>query len=189
MPPSRSELIRLLTDYHSSEQDEQEYRLRMLDLAAVAHEPFSRYQYTPGHFTASGFVVHPEGDRMLVIHHERLGIWVQPGGHVESDDSTILDAALREIAEETGIIDVVPVSPGLADIDIHVFPETADQPRHLHFDLRFAFVAPDDRVSALDGVLDARWVGLGGLDDLGVGRSITRPLTKLLGMGNPGPDV
>jgi 8-oxo-dGTP pyrophosphatase MutT (NUDIX family) len=189
MPPSRSELIRLLTDFRPIEQDEQEYRVRMLDLAAVANEPFSRYQYKPGHFTASGFIVHPKGDRMLLVHHQRLGIWVQPGGHVEPDDPTVLDAALREIAEETGIVEVVPVSPGLADIDIHVFPETADQPGHLHFDLRFAFVAPDGRVSALDGVIDARWVGLDGLADLGVGRSITRPLTKLLGVGNSGPAV
>lgn len=161
--------------------------MRMLDLAAAADLPFSRYEYTPGHFTASGFVVHPEGDRMLLIHHGRLGIWVQPGGHVEPDDTTVLGAAMREIAEETGITDVVPVSPGLADIDIHVFPETSDQPRHLHFDLRFAVVAPDDRLSALDGVLDARWVGLDGLAELEVGRSITRPLTKLLGMGNSKP--
>jgi len=179
--PLRSDLIALLTAYDPSDPDEVGYRLQMLDLAAVAHDPFSRYEYQPGHFTASAFVVHPEGDRMLLVHHERLGIWVQPGGHVEPDDLTVLGAALREIAEETGISDVVPVSPGLADIDIHAIPETADHPQHLHFDLRFAFVAPDDRVSALDGVLDAMWVGLDGLDDLGVGRSIIRPLTRILG--------
>jgi 8-oxo-dGTP pyrophosphatase MutT (NUDIX family) len=186
MPPTRAELIALLTAYDPSDPDEASYRLRMLDLAAVAHDPFSRHEYEPGHFTASGFVVHPVGDRILLVHHGRLGIWVQPGGHVDPDDGTLLGSAMREIEEETGLAELHPVDRGLFDVDIHVFPETEDQPRHLHFDLRFCFVGSHDRVAALDGTVDARWVDGAGLSALGVDRSVIRPAARALGLEDRG---
>jgi 8-oxo-dGTP pyrophosphatase MutT (NUDIX family) len=181
--------MELLIAYDPVDSDERGYLVRMLDLAAAARDPFSRLEYTPGHFTASGFVVHPNGDRILLIHHERLGIWVQPGGHVEHDDATPLDAAAREVAEETGLGVLHPVSAGLVDVDIHVFPETDDQPRHLHFDLRFGFVGGDHRVRPLDGTVEARWVGQSGLHALGVDRSVVRPAAKLLGTADPATSV
>ena len=73
--------------------DEQRYRLEMLDLAAVAHDPFDRLQYEPGHFTASGFVIHPAGDRVLLIHHAKIGAWLQPGGHIDPGDLSPLAAS------------------------------------------------------------------------------------------------
>ena len=93
MSTRRAQLLHLLTSYSPADPDEQRYRVEMLDLAAVAHDPFDRHEYTPGHFTASAFVIHPKGDRVLMIHHGKIGIWVQPGGHVDPDDAGLLAAA------------------------------------------------------------------------------------------------
>lgn len=177
---TRKELIALLTAYEPTDSDEIEYRIRMLDLAAVAHDPFRRTEYEPGHFTASGFVVHPEGTRLLLIHHARLGIWVQPGGHVDSADPSLLDAARREIVEETGIARLRPITDGLVDIDIHRFGPSGDQPEHLHFDVRFAFVADRSDLRPNAEVLEAVWVRQEDLAGLTVDRSVIRPAAKLL---------
>lgn len=177
----RSALLVLLTAYSPSEPDEQSYRLQMLDLAAAAVDPFGRDQYTPGHFTASAFVVHPDGDRVLLIHHGKIGIWVQPGGHVDPTDTDLIEAARREVAEETGITELHPIADGLFDIDVHVFPESPGQPRHLHFDLRFGFVAGDAAITPVDEVRDCRWVAWEDLASLGAGRSVLRPVGRLLG--------
>jgi len=177
----RGALIALLTAYDPSDAEEQAYRARMLDFAAVAHDPFRRTDYDPGHFTASGFVVHPDGGRILLVHHARLGIWVQPGGHVDPDDPSVLEAARREIVEETGLAALTPVVDGLVDIDIHDFGASGDQPDHLHFDVRFAFVAAHDYLRPNTEVLEAVWVRLGDLAGLGVDRSVIRPAAKLLG--------
>jgi 8-oxo-dGTP pyrophosphatase MutT (NUDIX family) len=176
----RSELITLLTAYDPSDPDEQDYRIRMLDLAAVAHDPFRRSEYDPGHFTASGFVVHPDGDRLLLVHHARLGIWVQPGGHIDPDDPSLIEAARREIVEETGISRLNAITEGLVDIDIHRFGPSADQPEHLHFDIRFAFVAGEAGFDPNSEVLEAVWVAHEELPGLGVNRSVLRPAAKLL---------
>jgi len=178
--PSRSELIDLLTAYDPADEAEQRYRLAMLDLAAVAHDPFDRHDYSPGHFTASAFVLHPEGDRILVIHHAKLGIWVQPGGHIDPEDESIIGAAAREVTEETGVSALEPVLPGLVDIDIHVFAGHGDQPRHLHHDLRFAFVAGDAALAPTSEVGEAVWATPPALEGLGVDVSVTRPVGKLI---------
>jgi 8-oxo-dGTP pyrophosphatase MutT (NUDIX family) len=181
--PSRSELISLLTDYDPADADEQRYRLAMLDLAAAASDPFDRTDYSPGHFTASAFVLHPEGDRILLIHHAKLGIWVQPGGHVDPDDATLIGAAAREVTEETGVARLEPILPGLVDVDIHVFAGHGDQPQHQHYDLRFAFIAGDDALAPTSEVGEAVWATPAALDALGVDVSVTRPAGKLIEEG------
>ncbi|MBI5158364.1 MAG: NUDIX hydrolase [Acidimicrobiia bacterium] len=181
MTPPRSELLRLLTAYDPLEPDEQRYRRQMLDAAAVTVDPFDRGEYVPGHFTASAFIIHPDGDRVLLIHHGKIGIWVQPGGHVDPGDPGLIEAAMREVAEETGVADLTPIGDGLFDIDIHEYPESPEQSRHLHFDLRFGFVAGSGVLAATEEVKDCRWVRLDELESLGVGRSVTRPVSRLLG--------
>ena len=52
------------------------------------------------HFTVAVFVVHAE--RVLLHYHRKLGRWLPPGGHIENNE--VPDAAaVREVAEETGI--------------------------------------------------------------------------------------
>lgn len=67
-------------------------------------------------FTASVFIVR-EG-RVLLHKHKKLGIWLQPGGHIELDEDPN-QAAVREALEETGLdVELIgsrasdPVVPG-----------------------------------------------------------------------------
>lgn len=181
MVDRRAELLRLLAEYAPEETDEQQYRLRMLDLAASAVDPFDRFSYAPGHFTASAFVLHPAGDRILLIHHAKLDIWVQPGGHIDPGDGAIIAAAAREAEEETGVAGLRPIVPGLVDVDIHDFPARPDQPFHRHFDLRFGFVAGGEALTESDEVHECRWACWDDLVAIGVDRSVLRPAARLLG--------
>ncbi len=56
----------------------------------------------PSHVTASAAVLSPDGLLTCLVLHRRLGLWVQPGGHLEADDMTLPLAAAREVEEETG---------------------------------------------------------------------------------------
>ena len=53
------------------------------------------------HFAATGFVFNSE-NKILMIHHNKYGVWLPPGGHIEENELPD-DALLREIFEETGI--------------------------------------------------------------------------------------
>ncbi|MBR2587630.1 MAG: NUDIX domain-containing protein [Bacilli bacterium] len=54
------------------------------------------------HFCASVFVINPLNKKILLVKHGDYDKWLQPGGHIEEDE-TPEDAAKREIYEETGL--------------------------------------------------------------------------------------
>jgi 8-oxo-dGTP pyrophosphatase MutT (NUDIX family) len=54
------------------------------------------------HFCASIFVIDPMTKKILLVHHKKFNKWVQPGGHIE-DNETPEETAVREVYEETGI--------------------------------------------------------------------------------------
>jgi 8-oxo-dGTP pyrophosphatase MutT (NUDIX family) len=91
----------------------------------------------PEHITASAIVV---GARGTVLHlHKRLGIWLQPGGHLATGEPPE-QAARREAYEETGLTVAHPAGgPILIHVDVH-----AGARQHVHLDLRYLLLAPDD---------------------------------------------
>ena len=95
------------------------------------------------HLTASAFVVSRRG--VLLHRHRRLGIWVQPGGHVDAGETPEV-AALRETLEETGLRARHLESPCLFHVDVHPGPRG-----HTHYDLRYLVLAPPDDPSPPQG--------------------------------------
>ncbi|HQU00670.1 MAG TPA: NUDIX domain-containing protein [Acidimicrobiales bacterium] len=86
------------------------------------------------HVTASAFVISSRG---VILHrHRRLGIWVQPGGHVDAGETPEL-AARRETLEETGLEARHVDPPTLFHVDVHPGPRG-----HTHYDLRYVLVGP-----------------------------------------------
>lgn len=134
---------------------------------------------TVKHATASTFVFRqtPTGWRVAVIAHPRLGWAMIPGGHVESDE-TPAEAALREVAEETGLTGVRLISPPAPALPagfphgqveppwwVTEIPVPADNhlaEPHVHVDYQYLAVAPDgEPVTA-----PAHPLGWHGADDL-----------------------
>ena len=94
------------------------------------------------HVTGSAIVVGPRG--VLLLRHKRLGIWLQPGGHIEPGE-TPWGAARREGEEETGLqLDFEDRAgadagePALVHVDVH-----AGGRGHTHLDLRYLLRAGD----------------------------------------------
>ena len=105
----------------------------------------------PTHVTASAIVV---GRRGTVLHlHKRLGIWMQPGGHIDAGEAPEV-AAVREATEELGLAVAHPDGgPLLIHLDVH---EAALG--HTHLDLRYLLLGADaDPTPPPDESPDARW--------------------------------
>ena len=154
--------------------DEARYRQRMLGLLET-RAPTSRGQYEPGHFTASAFVISPDDQQLLLIFHSKLSLWLQPGGHVDPTDPSLLDAAKREVLEEVGVDAALhPAFPGILDLDIHIIPARKKEPAHEHFDVRFALQAPSFDFQAGSDAASARWVPLDEVEHAHSDASVTR---------------
>lgn len=150
---------------------------------SFAQQACERAHFTPGHFTASAFVLSPDRRDLVLIHHKKLGIWVQPGGHVEPTDEDLLGSARREVLEEVGLSDLqslaAPRESPLFDVDIHMIPARKADPAHEHFDVRFAFVAPTRNLVHSEEVADLRWVPLDEVRQMGTDQSVLRAVEKL----------
>jgi 8-oxo-dGTP pyrophosphatase MutT (NUDIX family) len=108
---------------------------RILATVPLLGRPFEM-DADPVHFTGSALIVGPRG--IVLLRHRRLGIWVQPGGHID-DGETPWDAARREAAEETGMaVRFLGDEPELAHVDVHPGGRG-----HTHLDLRYLCTAGD----------------------------------------------
>lgn len=113
-------------------------------------------------FTASVFVVH-EG-KVLLHKHKKLGLWLQPGGHIELEDDPN-EAAIREMQEETGLdIELVgsrPSDPAIPGdivppvfLNRHHFNDT-----HEHIDFVYFGRVVGGELRAEEGTAtDFRWL-------------------------------
>lgn len=104
---------------------------------------------TPGekHFTASVFILSKESPKKVVlVHHKKHGVWLQPGGHIEPFENPV-EAAVREVKEETGI-DISFLLRHIEPIDHfgkmlptpkffleETIPAHKAEPEHFHLDL------------------------------------------------------
>lgn len=154
------DLRRLLADLGSYGGDypgEQGTISRFSDLLSRAADPFARE--FPDHITASAVVARPDGSAFLLVYHRRLERWLQPGGHVEPEDSSTLAAALREAREETGIIDpMLPRGDRILDLDVHPIPASRGRLAHVHYDLRYlAATRGEPQAFAADEIREVRW--------------------------------
>ena len=101
-----------------------------------SENPLSRSNQL-GHITASGLLI--KGGKVLLIFHPYIKQWLQPGGHIDDGEFPI-EAAIREVYEETGIL-CEPNEDRLdpIDIDLHEIPANPKKGEgtHLHIDLLF----------------------------------------------------
>lgn len=127
--PRLSEVLESVATIDPVDEREASSIAELLRDAPALDFPFDEHA-DPLHLTASAFVV---GTRGTILHkHRKLGIWVQPGGHIDAGEEPAA-AALREAVEETGLVLAHPTEgPVLFHVDRHPGPSG-----HTHLDLRY----------------------------------------------------
>ncbi|MEU3876609.1 MULTISPECIES: NUDIX domain-containing protein [Streptomyces] len=172
------------------------YLERYPDEAAMLSEPlhalsqgggFASRRTFPMHVTV-GALLARGGAEILLVEHRAYGITLQPGGHLEPTDATLIGAAVRELAEETGIDpgEIVPASQAPVYIEYGRVPARPekDEPEHYHLDFGFAFVTARADVGRIQEseVRGAAWYPLAVAERL-VGHRIARAVTAPAGIG------
>ncbi|TXR58113.1 NUDIX domain-containing protein [Quadrisphaera setariae] len=99
---------------------------------------------TSEHLTTTAFVFERSGRRTALVAHRRLGMWLQPGGHLEPGDASFAAAARREAAEETGLGGLLELALGGMPLDVQRHELATSYGRcTAHLDVAHVFVVPD----------------------------------------------
>jgi len=157
-------------------------------LVEESADPFSRQQFSAGHVTATGLVLHPDRRGMAMVLHGRLKRWLLPGGHVESGDGSVIEAARREVLEETGI---KTAGGRVIGADVHGIPGKVRngveiEPYHLHHDVLVGFEALGTELVLSDESSEVRWVWPEQFDEYAVPANVRRAYERVVaGWGVP----
>lgn len=152
----RDYLLNLLNRYQCL-PEEQIYKQQIIDFVQSNVYCFER-SLEIGHVTASSWLVNPENTGAFLMHHTKLGIWVQPGGHCDGD-SDVLAVAIKEAQEESGILDIKALSTEIFDIDVHYIPTNTREKEHYHYDIRFLLQAQSDVIQQNQESRAIGWFG------------------------------
>lgn len=180
----RNALLNLLANHRSRFMEEVAYVRRAIEFVRQHEKVFERE--LPMHVTGSVWVVSPDREQVLLLHHRKLNQWFQPGGHADGD-ADILRVALRECAEETGIDigQIHLIDSSIFDVDIHAIPAMMNAPLHEHIDIRFVVEIDDEMaIPGNDESHDIRWVPLYQVLSYNNNRSTYRMLQKTRSMRN-----
>jgi 8-oxo-dGTP pyrophosphatase MutT (NUDIX family) len=175
----RQELLSLLQQHRTRFIDEAAY-IRRAIMFVEEHEDIFYRELWPAHVTGSAWVVSPDRESVLMLHHRKLDQWFQPGGHADGDND-VLRVALRETSEETGLdpAHIRLIDDAVFDVDIHTILSSHEAPRHEHIDIRF-LVEIDDSLPlpGSDEAHEVLWVDFHDISRFNNNRSTYRMVEK-----------
>ncbi len=144
-----------------------------------ANEDCFKRELEIGHITGSAWIIDNSHQFVLLTHHRKLDKWFQPGGHCDGDVD-VLNVAMKEAIEETGLADIKVLSFDIFDVDIHEIPARKDIAAHFHYDIRFLFEADKNIPLVIsEESNDLAWVEIFKVSTLNDSESIARMCRKV----------
>lgn len=162
--------------------DEAEKRDRQLTLDFIKRTPapdaFLRANIE-GHITASAWLLSSDLSEVLLNHHGYLDKWIQFGGHADGNPN-LLEEAIRETIEESGIESIEALQSTIFDIDVQAIPENPkrNEGSHTHYDVRYLLKARDKDFKISDKSHGLKWVGLDDIFSMPLQASVLRMAQK-----------
>lgn len=117
------------------------------------------------HLTSSALIFNPEQDKLLMIYHNIYKSWSWTGGHADGEPD-LLEVAIREAKEETGLNEVTIKSDKISSLDIlPVFSHIKNnQPvsAHLHLSVAYLLQASENEPLTIkpDENSGVRWIAI-----------------------------
>lgn len=142
---SIKEQIENYMPYNEQEENDKEMMLKYIN---IFDDVLTR-ENKMCHFTASNWIVNKDKTKVLMIYHNIYKSWAWTGGHADGD-SNLLQVALKEAKEETGLKNLKLLSDGIFGIQILTVDSHIKRgkfvPSHLHLDCCFLLEADENEV-------------------------------------------
>ena len=110
------ELLDALNRFRPCNEQEETDKKQILSLLSSEQDLYTR-DNPVAHLTASSWVVSPDRTQVLLAYHNLYHSWAWLGGHADGERD-LLNVAMREVREESGLSDVRPVTDALYSVEI-----------------------------------------------------------------------
>lgn len=131
----------------SCEQEESDKKL-ILDFLKNNEDAFLRSNQA-AHMTASAWVLNRSHTKVVMVYHKIYDSWSWTGGHADGE-ADLLNVALREVTEETGLKSVHPVSDEIYSLEILTVDGHEKNGHyvssHLHMNITYLLEADENEV-------------------------------------------
>lgn len=98
------------------------------------------------HMTVSAWVVSKRLDRVLMVYHKIYNSWSWLGGHADGNED-LLAVAIREVQEESGLKNVIPLSRDIFSLEVLTVDGHEKRGKyvssHLHLNVTYLLQAED----------------------------------------------
>lgn len=135
-----------LQNYQAFNEEEEAERQSFIQFLETFGDKAYDRENLVGHFSSSCWIVNKERSKVLMIYHNMYKTWAWVGGHADGDRD-LLNVALKETQEETGLAKIKPVFETPIDLNVMVvhnhYKRGKFVPRHLHHNPVFLLEADE----------------------------------------------
>lgn len=115
------------------------------------------------HITSSGYIVNKNKTKVLMIYHNIYNSWSWTGGHADGD-TDLLNVAIKEAKEETGIKNIKALNNNIFSLDVLTVPPHIKNGKnissHLHLSIAYLLEADenDEVIVKKDENSGVKWI-------------------------------
>ena len=138
-----------IESYVSKNEQEVQDQKVMLEYIKLFKDNILTRENDFAHFTCSGFILNETRDKVLMIYHNLYDSWGWTGGHTDGEKD-LLEVAIKEAKEETGIVHIRPLTDEIMSLDI--LPVWGHMKKgsyvssHQHLNVSFLLIADESDV-------------------------------------------
>ncbi len=144
----KEDLIEEIRTYRPFNEQEERDKEQILVCLESMPDLFYR-ENNLAHMTASAWVVNKERDKILMVYHNIYNSWSWLGGHADGQED-LLEVAMKEVCEESGLSRVKPVTESIYSLEILTVDGHVKKGKylssHLHYNITYLLEADEGEI-------------------------------------------